>query len=398
MSKPLSERYDYILLLAGLSGLTALAIDIALPATGAVARGLGVPENMGALLVGVYFLAFAVGQLFWGLLSDVFGRKRVLQISMVLFVLASVGCALSSNFWVLIGFRALQGLAGGAPVIARAIVRDISSGTEAAKMLSVLMAVSAIAPMVAPIIGAGLLEFAAWPSVFVFLAVFGGVLLVFGQMTLQKTVIPAHPDRLSFKFISKACRFLFTQRDFLVGVGIGALTFGGYASILSLGAVVTEERYAVSPAMFSWLFALGAIFLLLGTLVVRALLGRLGMRILVTWSVFAVGMATVVNVAILFISPSLVMFWGGICVYTFAFGMILPTSSALAMEPTGEMPGFASSMLGSVQMAVGAVGAGLSSVLYNGTHSAISGTMVIFGTLTVGCFLVARFYDRKNAA
>lgn len=396
MSKPLSDRYDYILLLAGLSGLTALAIDIALPATGAVARGLGVPENLGALLVGVYFLAFSVGQLFWGILSDVFGRKRVLQISLVFFVLASIGCAFSTNFWVLIGFRALQGLAGGAPVIARAIVRDISTGTEAAKLLSVLMAVSAIAPMVAPIIGAGLLEFAAWPSVFVFLAVFGGVLLVAGQGILRKTVTPAHPDRLSFIFISTASRFLFTQRDFLVGVGIGALTFGGYASILSLGAVVTEERYAVSPATFSWLFALGAVFLLLGTLVIRGLLGRLGMRQLVGWSVAALGIALGVNVVMLFNNPSLAVFWGSVCIYTFAFGMVLPTSSALAMEPAGDMPGFASSMLGSVQMAVGAVGAGLSSLLYNGTHSAISGTMVIFGTLTIGCFFLARFYDQRN--
>ncbi len=398
MSKPLSDRYDYILLLAGLSGLTALAIDIALPATGAVARDLGVPEGLGALLVGVYFLAFAIGQLFWGILSDVFGRKRILQISLVFFVLASIGCAFSTNFWVLIGFRALQGLAGGAPVIARAIVRDISSGTAAAKLLAVLMAVSGIAPMVAPIIGAGLLELSAWPSVFVFLAIFGGILLIAGQGILQKTVTPAHPDRLSFKFISTACGFLFTQRDFLVGVGIGAFTFGGYASILSLGAVVTEERYAVSPAMFSWLFALGAGFLLLGTLVIRAFLGRLGMRKLVGWSVVALGIATVVNVGMLFIDPTLTVFWASICVYTFAFGMVLPTSSALAMEPAGDMPGFASSMLGSVQMAVGAVGAGLSSVLYNGSHSAISGTMVIFGTLTVGCLLLARIYDRRKPA
>lgn len=88
MSKPLAERYDFIMLLGGLSALTALTIDITAPATGVIARDLNVVESLGSMIVGVYFLAYAIGQLFWGLLSDAFGRKKVLLISLALFAAA----------------------------------------------------------------------------------------------------------------------------------------------------------------------------------------------------------------------------------------------------------------------------------------------------------------------
>ncbi|MBL4871918.1 MAG: MFS transporter, partial [Rhodobacteraceae bacterium] len=161
------------------------------------------------MIVGVYFLAYGVGQLFWGLLSDAFGRKKVLLISLALFAAASIGAAMATDFWMLIGFRAAQGLSAGAPVIARAIVRDIGSGVVAAKLLAVLMAVTAIAPMIAPIMGAGLLVLFSWRAIFVFLALFGIALLLLSAFKAKETVKETRPERFTIKFVVRAFKYLF---------------------------------------------------------------------------------------------------------------------------------------------------------------------------------------------
>lgn len=396
MTKPLAERNDFVMLLGGLSALTALSIDISLPATAIIARDFGVAERLGAMIVGVYFLGYAVGQLFWGLLSDAYGRRKVLLASLALFVIASIGCALATDFWMLIGFRLAQGLAGGAPIIARAIVRDIGKGEVAARLLAVLMAVTAIAPMIAPVIGAGLLELMSWRAIFWFLGLLAAVLLVLTYYIGEETSKSVRPERFSIKFIVYAFKYLFHQRDFLVGMGITALTFGGYASILSLGAVVAEKQYGLGPAAFGTIFTIGAIFIFGGTMFVKFLVTRWGMRKLSSVAVGAVGVAALTHAVLFFMDPSLPVFWAGVCTYMLAFGLILPTGSALAMEPAGEMPGFASSVLGSMLMVVGALGAGLAALLFDGSHTAISGTMAVFGIAVVGCFIAARIYDRSE--
>ncbi len=392
--KPLANRFDFVLMLGGLSALTALTIDITAPATGVIARDLAVAENLGALIVGVYFLAYAVGQLFWGLLSDAYGRRKVLLASLAGFALASIGASLASDFWVLIGFRALQGLMAGAPVIARAIVRDIGSGEVAAKLLAVLMAVTAIAPLVAPILGSGLLVLFSWQAIFVFLAAMGLALfwLTFriGEETARKT----RPERLSFRFVFHAIGYLFRQRDFLVGMGISSLTFGGYASILSLGAVVVETEYGLSPAAFSTIFAIGALFILGGTVTVRMLVGPWGLRRIGVLAISVLALAATLQGVLFFLTPTLTIFWAAVCLYMLAFGLILPSAQAVAMEPAGEMPGFASSVLGSMLMVAGGIGASFAAMLYDGSHSAISGTMATFGALAVACLIAARLYDR----
>ncbi len=397
MGKPLADRLDFVLLLGGLSALTAMAIDITAPATGVIARDFAVPERMGAMIVGVYFIAYAIGQLFWGLLSDAFGRRRVLLISLAAFALASFGAAMASSFWMLIGFRAAQGLAAGAPVIARAIVRDIGSGVVMAKLLAVLMAVTAIAPLLAPIIGAGLLVLFSWRAIFIFLVFIGLALLVLSYFNAEETAKQTRPERFSFGFVVYAFRYLFHQRDFLVGMGISSLTFGGYASILSLGAVVVEQAYGLSPAAFGTVFALGAMFIMGGSMAVRLLVTRLGMRKLGLLAITVLGVATLIHLVLFFTDPSLTVFWGGVCIYMLAFGLILPSAQAVAMEPAAEMPGFAGSVLGAMLMVAGGAGAWLAGMLFDGSHSAISGTMVIFGGLAVACFIGARIYDRTKA-
>ncbi|MEO1919142.1 MAG: MFS transporter, partial [Paracoccaceae bacterium] len=348
------------------------------------------------MIIGIYFLAYGVGQLFWGLLSDAYGRKKVLLVSLALFAAASVGAAMASDFWTLIGFRAAQGLFAGAPVIARAMVRDVSSGIVAAKLMAVLMAVTAIAPMIAPIMGAGMMVLFSWRAIFIFLALFGLALLLLSAFNVPETVKEKRPERFSIRFFIKAFKYLFRQRDFLVGMGVSSLTFGGYASILSLGAVVVEETYGLPPSAFGAIFAIGAFFILGGTITVRVLIGRIGLRNIGLLAVSILAVATVAHGVLFFMEPTLGVFWGAVCIYMLAFGLTLPSAQAVAMEPAGDMPGFASSVLGSMFMIAGALGAVLAGALLNDSHTAVSGTMTFFGIGAVAVFIAARIYDRRK--
>ena len=129
MSKHGLSRTDTLIFMGGITALTAVSVDIILPTTGVVARYFDVDARYGAMLVGIYFIAYAIGQLFWGLFSDAFGRRFALILSLTGFTIASLACALAPTFQFLIAARFLQGLMGGAPIIARAMVRDVAEGT-----------------------------------------------------------------------------------------------------------------------------------------------------------------------------------------------------------------------------------------------------------------------------
>lgn len=383
MSKNPFASTSATIFLGGITALTAISIDILLPATGVIARDYQVDEAQGALLIGAYFLAFAVGQLFWGLFSDAYGRKRALMISLGAFSLASLACALAPSFEWLIALRAIQGLAGGAPMIGRAMVRDVATGAEAARILAVLNAVLTVATMIAPIFGSGLLLLFAWPAMFYGLALFGLAYLAFTLRAVPETIQTLRPERFALSFVLPSARRLFGQRAVAVPMLQGGLIFTGYASMLSTGAILTEKIYGVAPESFGALFAFAALSNTAGALLVRRLLATYPLLFVNRVALGTTALAALACAALLLFTPSLQIFWGAICLYVLAFGMVLPTSQALAMDPAGDMPGFAASLIGAVQIALGALGAALAAVMFDGTHKAIPELMAIFGFAAV---------------
>ncbi|MBR9843459.1 MAG: multidrug effflux MFS transporter [Rhodobacteraceae bacterium] len=390
MSKSILDRPDGILFLGGITALTAISIDIVLPATAVIARDFGVDEALGAMLVGAYFLAFAVGQLFWGLFSDAYGRRLALILSLSGFTVASIACALAPSFETLIALRALQGLMGGTPVIARAMVRDERTGNDAARLLALLMSIVTIATLIAPVLGSGLLVLFEWRAIFWALGLLSLVFLAYALFALKETDAPRRPDRFSFRFVASASRKLFGMRAFVFPMLMGSFAFAGYSAMLSVGAVLTETVYDVSPQAFGSLFALAALANTFGALGIRALLGRMPVARVNAIAVMLMTLASLAAAATVFITPGLPLFWGVICLYVMSFGMVLPTSVALAMDPAGEMPGFAASLMGAMQMGFGAGGALLATMIFDRTHTAIPETMAIFGALTFLTFLLGR--------
>jgi DHA1 family bicyclomycin/chloramphenicol resistance-like MFS transporter len=396
MTKTDFTRTDTIIFMGGITALTAVSVDIVLPSTGLVARSFGVEERLGAMLVGVYFIAYAVGQLFWGLFSDAFGRRRALVISLSGFTVASLACAVAPSFQILIIARFVQGLMGGAPVIARAMVRDVAQGEEAARLMTTLGAILTVAAMFAPVLGSGLLVLFSWRAIFIALTALSLAFISYTVFVLKETGGNLRPERFSLTFLVHAARTLLGNNLFVVPMLSGSFTFGGYASVGALGAIVTETRYGIEPEAFGALFALAALTVTAGALLAGQMLKRISLRQVGVVSLSLLALGAVVNLWVGLTNPGLKAFWGAVCLYVLAFGMIFPTAMAAAMEPAGDMPGFAASVMGAFQMLMGAFGAWTATTLYDGDHSAISLTMAGFGTLAVIVFTTGRILRRTR--
>ncbi|MEM9270446.1 MAG: MFS transporter, partial [Pseudomonadota bacterium] len=383
LPKALDQRRGFIWLLCAMAALTALSIDIILPATSVIARDLSVDERYAALTIGAYLIGYGLGQLVWGLISDAYGRSPALVWSLAGFLAASVGCAFATDYWLLVGLRFAQGMCAGAPVMARAIARDIASGPRLGEILSLQMILTTIAPLFAPLLGVALTTAFGWRANFLFLVLFSGLLLILWTRLGHETVPHRRPERLRLSFVREATRTLFAKPAFVQGLFASAAGFAGYASLLSLGAVVAEEAYGLGPTGFGPLFVLAALGLSLGIGSYRLLVRRLGENGLRRLMQAGMVAAVLVHGAFWIAPVALVPFWSAVCFYTLVFGLLLPWAQARAMQVAEETPGFAASLLGAVVMAGGAVGAALATVLFTGTAGAISGTMMLGGVVAL---------------
>lgn len=385
-----------LLFMGGIIGLGAVSVEIMLPAAGVIARSFGHPETQGALLFGVYFLSYGIGQIFWGLYSDAFGRRRSLILSLSGFSIATLACAVAPTFETLLIARFAQGLMAGAPVIARAMVRDVSSGIEAARVLTLLGAILTVATLFAPVLGSGFLILLSWRAIFVALMMLSLAFLAFSIFVLSPTFGQRHPERFTFDYVRKSTTYLLRNRHFLVPVATASLTFGGYASLGAVGAITAETSYDISPEAFGALFVIAALANTAGALLASQLLRWLSLRQLNTLSMALLCGAIVFQLVISQSAPTLQVFWLSICLYVLVFGIVLPISMAAALEPAGDMPAFAASLVGSFMMLGGFMGAVLASTIFDGDNSAIAYTMAIFGTGAVLVVVISHLLDRRS--
>ncbi len=263
---PYVKRLSFIVSLAALASLTATSIDIMLPAIPMIAGEYGERAEAGGIIVSAYFLGFGPGQLIWGPLADKYGRMRPLMFGLLGFVLATIACIFASSLTGLAFFRLVQGIFGGsATVIARAIARDQGGGKDTAHLLATIMMIFGLAPLLAPIVGSGLLLVTDWRGLFWFLVAFGFSLMVLAAVYVRPGVrlheqqVTARA-RLTWKLVKQ----LLLARDFRMGSSVMATLFMGYAGVLSAGAAMMEARYGVSATEFGPWFAIAASAIIIG--------------------------------------------------------------------------------------------------------------------------------------
>lgn len=342
------------LLLAGLAMVGPFATDTYLPSFVGLAEHFAVSPALVQQTLSVYLFAYALMTLFYGTLSDSFGRRPVILFSLVLFCAASVGAALAQTFGQLLLFRGVQGLSAGAGmVVGQALVRDLLAGAAAQRMIAHVMMVFGVAPAVAPVIGGWLQVLYGWRASFTLMAVIALVLAVACARLLPETLPPAERHRFDAGAILRRFGTALGNRCFLLrSVAIGAL-FGSFALYVASAASFIMQVLHLPATAFAWLFvpmiggfvAGSAISAKLahshaGTAMIRA-----GFGVMVAAAVANLGYTWLFTASV----PWAVL---PIFAYTFGLALVLPPMTIMTLDLYPEMRGLAASVQNFVQMLV----------------------------------------------
>ncbi|MGQ4434722.1 multidrug effflux MFS transporter [Streptomyces sp. SAS_260] len=359
-------------MLGALSAVPPLSMDMYLPALPDVTRTLHSSATSGQLTLTACLTGMALGQLVVGPMSDRWGRRKPLLIGLLVYVLASVCCAVAPDAGLLIGCRLLQGLAGAAGiVIARAVVRDLYDGLEMARFFSTLLLVSSLAPVVAPILGGQVLRFTAWRGVFLVLAAIGVALTALVWRRLPETLPPERRRGGGVLGALFIMRGLLADRIFAGYVMVNGFAYGALFSYIAASPFVIQGIYGASPQTFSLLYGLNSLgMMIVGRVNGKLLVGRvrLDRALGVGLSVIAVAGTVLLLVAQgVFGDAGTVPVACCLFVMISALGLVLPNTNALALMRTPHAAGSASALVGTSCFAMGAVATLLVGIAGKGT-------------------------------
>ena len=388
--------YSRLLPLSAILGLLMavglFAIDMYLPALPAIAGQLHADSHQVQASLISFFAAMGLSQIFYGPLSDMFGRKRPLYFGLTLFVIGAVGCALTNDIAGLVAFRGLQGVGAAAgSVIARAIVRDCFTGVEATQLMSRLMLVFSVSPILAPLAGSAVSLFGSWRLIFWVMVIAAVLALAMCLFLLDETRPPEKRTESSLSSTLSNFRTLLSDPYYLGLVMIASFGMSSYMIYVANSSFVLIEHYGLSPTIYSLVFSVNAVAFIGASQMNGRLARRFGLRRLIRSAVSGYA-ATMVA---LFAATSLgVTQLPVIGVFLFAgygfLGFVIPTSAVLALEAHGRIAGTASALMGTVQFIVAATVIGIGGLFVDGTAlpmigviAACSLTVLGFATITL---------------
>ncbi|WP_392565347.1 multidrug effflux MFS transporter [Utexia brackfieldae] len=375
-NKPIAN-WLLMLILGVLMAMTSLSVDIYLPAMPQMQHEL--VGNIALTITG-FLIGFSLAQLVWGPISDQIGRRKPLFIGMILFVIGSVGCALSQNLGQIVFWRVIQAFgACTGPMIARAIVRDLYAQTKAAQALSTLTIVMAIAPIAGPLIGGQLIKFSTWHAIFWLLTVIGSLIFI-SIFLLPETHIPEKRTHLDIRTVFSTYYSLLSHWQFMRYTLCVALFYvAAYAFIVD-SPFVYISYYGIGEQYYGWLFAINIVGVVGLSLLNRYLVTRYSLDLLLLLTTL-IAMSALLILVLLF-------YWqiGGvysIIIMIFIFfsmnGMIAACATAAALDQVPEIAGSASALIGSLQYGSGII----SSLLLAWLSSDSPWTMIIIMTIFI---------------
>lgn len=357
---PVQHSVLLAVLIVALTSLGPLSTDFYLPALPAIARALGTDTAGAQLTLSVYLLGFGFGQLLIGPLSDRFGRRPVMLWGMAVFVLSSAACAVAPTIETLVAARLVQAFgACVGPVLGRAVVRDVYGPHEAARVLSHVATATALAPLAAPILGGWLSASFGWRSTFITLTGYGLVLTAMVWTVLKET--NRHPDPQAMQPSRMVANYgvLLADRVYRGALLTGCGAFAALFAFISGSPFVYIELYGMSPQEMGFAFGANVTGFMVGTVLSARLSRRLGAGWMIrsgvllgaTCGLLMAGLALAgVNHPAVIMGPM----WG----VTMAIGLVMPNATALGLAGYPKMAGAAASLMGFVQMGLGA-GAGM---------------------------------------
>ena len=372
-------------MLAGLGTIGPFSIDTYLPAFDGIARTLGATPLQMQQTLSAYLFGFAAMNLFHGALADSFGRRPVILAGLVVFTLASVGCALTPSIGGLIFFRALQGMSAGAGmVVSRAIIRDMFAPADAQRVMSQVTIYFGVAPAVAPMVGGLLFVHADWHSIFWFLAAVGALLTVLNWRRLPETLHPTQAQPFEVRNLLRGYWQLGASARFLALCLASGVPFNGmFLYVLSAPAWL-GGHLRLAPTEFFWFFCLSVGGIMLGAWLSGHFAGRVSSRSQIRRGLNVMVLATAANVALNVLMPEPHWAWAlpPVALFSFGWAVMVPAVTIKVLDLAPDRRGMASSL----QSFVGAVANGLVAGVVSPLvmHSTVALALTSAGFLAIG--------------
>jgi DHA1 family bicyclomycin/chloramphenicol resistance-like MFS transporter len=384
---------EFVALMALMTALVALSIDAMLPALSTIASDLGAARaNDSQLVISLIFLGLSVGQIVYGPLSDSIGRKRPIYLGIGIYLCGALLCLLATDFRVLLIGRFLQGVGAAGPrSVAVALVRDQYAGRQMARVMSFVMTVFILVPVIAPLLGQGILLVASWRAIFGLYLLLA--LLVWAWFALRQPETLAVERRIPFQLtrILGAFREVFANRIALGYTIMAGLISGAFVGYLNSSQQIFQEQYALG-ARFPLYFAVLALALGSASYVNAQLVMRFGMRLLSRWAMIALSLLSLLFFGYAFVmngQPALVLLMSYLLVSFFAVGILFGNLNALAMEPLGHIAGVGAAVVGSLSTFISTFLGSAIGQSYNGTVLPLVGGFALLGIATFGMMVWA---------
>ncbi len=397
----MSPRFLGLALVLGLlSAIGPFAIDMYLPALPTIGQDLGASTSAVQFSLLAFFLSMGSAQLVVGPLSDMFGRKAPLYFSLVLFAVGGVGSAFAPTIEWLIVARFVQGFGAAAGmVVPRAIVRDLHTGNEAARLMSLLILVFSVSPILAPLGGSLIIEAFGWRAVFWFVTVAALVAIVMLATALEETRPAEARLESSIGGALAGYRFLMTDRNFLGLTFIGAFGMASFFVYLASSSFLLIERYGLTPSQYSVAFSINAVAFIGMSQLTGMLADRFGLRRVVRIAVIGYTAVMLVLLAVTVAGVDRLDVMAALLFVGYGFlGLVIPTTAVLALEDHGEIAGTASALMGTLQFATGAVAMAIIGLFFDGTSLPMIVGIALCAVIAFGLTQVTLGRGRRVAA
>ncbi len=351
MQKTKNKQLEFIALMASLMAMVALSIDAVLPALKQIGITVGYQkETDGQLLVTMIFLGLGIGQLFLGPLSDTYGRKKIIYLGLILFILSSFVCIFSNSLEMIVTGRILQGIALAAPrTISISMIRDSYDGDYMAKIMSFVTVIFIIVPTIAPAFGKLVLDFYSWQAIFYSQLVFVALIGIWFALRQPETL--EVEDRIPFKLsvLIKGAKETFSYKQTSICTAISALVTGSFMVYLSGSQRVFQSQYGLVDE-FPYIFASLALTVGFATFLSGQLVMKYGMKKLLSYALLFFAIISTIYVIIFYDKPNpsmpiLLSFFGA---QFFCLGFIFGNLRALIMQPIGHIAGIGAAITGFV--------------------------------------------------